>query len=63
MECYIAEHTVLECARWVREGEELEMDIGARIVMDNIVAVMLKSRKKWESLWACEERYDCIREG
>lgn len=47
-----AEHTVLECPRWVVERTTLQILVGLELDAQNIIQMMIRSRRLWREIHA-----------
>ncbi|KAJ8911723.1 hypothetical protein NQ315_012361 [Exocentrus adspersus] len=43
-------HTVFECARWIRERTEMEIDAGEILTPESIIENSIQDQEKWESI-------------
>lgn len=47
-----AEHTVIQCDRWVFWRNELENQLGTQVTVENLVQLMVRSKRNWEQVAA-----------
>ena len=45
-----AEHTLFSCPRWSREKQELELYLGGKVNIGNVVECMLSKAEAWEKI-------------